>query len=87
MPVIGGINLDLALKLLYTKTPDDILEFYQMPYPLTDQQIEKYQQDGFVYLPEMVGQRVLATCSALLRRLFWFANIRTHAKPWQDQVF
>lgn len=61
MPVIGGLNLDLALKLLYTKTPDDILEFYQTPYSLTDQQIEKYQQDGFVYLPEMVSQRVLAT--------------------------
>ncbi len=60
MPSIGNLNLDLALKILDTETPDDIQEFYNTPYSLTREQIEKYQQEGFVYLPGVVSPKVLA---------------------------
>ena len=60
MVAIDGFNVDLALKILYTPTPENILEHYNTPYPLTEKHIKQYQQQGFVYLPQVVNKEALS---------------------------
>ncbi len=60
MTLFSGLTVDLALKILFTPTPQNILQHYNTPYSLSERQIALYQKNGFVYLPELVNKEALA---------------------------
>ncbi|MBU2491423.1 MAG: phytanoyl-CoA dioxygenase family protein [Bacteroidetes bacterium] len=45
--------------ILFEKTPESILEFYNTPYKLNDVQIIEYQKNGFIKLPNVLEGEAL----------------------------
>ncbi|MHB2155494.1 phytanoyl-CoA dioxygenase family protein [Calditrichota bacterium GD2] len=55
-----ALDTDRALKILYFPTPEPVLKHYNAPYPLTEEQVRFYQEEGYIYLPEVVNRESLA---------------------------
>ncbi len=56
---VGKMNTDQALRILFTPTPDEILEFYNTPYPIRPEHIAFYARNGFVHLPDLLNHKAL----------------------------
>lgn len=54
MVKIPGLTREEAERILATPTPEEVKEFYDKPYRLSDEQIEKHQNDGFISLKEVL---------------------------------
>ena len=59
MVTFEGITNDTALKILNEHTPDEILESYNLPYQLSDKQINSYNKNGFISLKNVLSGKAL----------------------------
>lgn len=59
MVTFTGLTNESALELLNSKTPGNILEAYNNPYPLTDEQINYYKEKGFISLQNILSGEAL----------------------------
>lgn len=55
-----GLTHENARDILQNPTPQEILEFYNTPYHLTNEQIEYYQENGFVKVTGVLQGDALA---------------------------
>ncbi len=57
--VYNNLTEDSALKILQKKSSSTLIDFYNMPYHLSEDKILHYQENGFVKLENVVDDKVL----------------------------
>jgi|SRR5690554_451523 len=60
MTAFPGLTNESALELLNKNTPENILEAYNTPYHLTDEQINSYKENGFIPLEKVLSGETLS---------------------------
>ncbi|GJQ62585.1 MAG: hypothetical protein SCALA702_16380 [Melioribacteraceae bacterium] len=50
-----GLTRESALELLNAPTPAIIKDYYNTPYPVSDEQIEYYQENGFIKVTKILA--------------------------------
>lgn len=66
MKEIGGITYKDAEEILTGKTPQEILEFYDTPYQISDEQIEFYNTNGYIILKNVLEGESLKFAKRIL---------------------
>ncbi|KAA3611213.1 MAG: phytanoyl-CoA dioxygenase family protein [Calditrichaeota bacterium] len=51
---LNGITITEAKEILKSQTPKEVLTFYNEPYNITEEQIEFYNQNGFIILKDVL---------------------------------
>ena len=62
MIAFKGITNETALKILDGPTPEKVLEIYNSPYHLNEEQIKSYKENGFISLKNVLNGEAL-TCT------------------------
>ncbi|RPI71203.1 MAG: phytanoyl-CoA dioxygenase family protein, partial [Ignavibacteriales bacterium] len=55
-----GMTNETAMKILNNPTPQNILESYNFPYQLKEEQINSYQENGFISLKNVLTGEALS---------------------------
>ena len=59
MVEIQGLGLTEAKEYLFSETPRQILEMFNLPYEVSREQISFYRENGFVKLEGVLGGEAL----------------------------
>lgn len=59
MVKIAGMDKNKAEEILQAKTPAEVLEFYNSPYSIQDEEIRFYEKNGYVKLKKVIEEPAL----------------------------